>query len=419
MDALSRAEFVVLALVAFGCCAALVYTLISLRRVRASVAELSEPPPPQMFALAVPLTALLPAELPVVDGLRISASYVAGSNTAGGGDFYDAFFLDDGTLALAIGDAAGSGVTAVMAMNVVRQAIRNGFIDGARPAEVLRRANRMLLRSGAQSIVTAVVGILDPATLHFRYACAGHAPPILATADGEFAALTAPASDIALGIVPHHVTSELSVTLPVDGLMALYTDGCVQVDGDPEAGTQTFGEAVAEVRTLNPMKPAVTIDRAIFGNRERLDDAAIITISPEPTLEHVDVRLPAESSSTALARSALRRFFASSTLGERRTYDALVAVGEAVSNAIEHAYEGRLNQTFALRARYEDATCVVFVEDNGVWRQDAGDPRGRGVTMMRQLSDECSIDRRAKGTSVMLRFALAPRLADAALVESG
>jgi hypothetical protein len=277
----------------------------------------------------------------------------------------------------------------------------------------------MLLRSGSQAIVTAVVGILDPATLTFRYACAGHAPPILATADGTFAALAAPASDIALGIVPHHVTSELSVILPVDGLMALYTDGCVQIGGDPGTGTQTFGEAVAEARTLNPIKPAVTIDRAMFGSRERLDDAAIITVSPEPTLEHVDVRLPAERSSTALARSALRRFFASTPLGERRTYDALVAVGEAVSNAIEHAYEGRLNQTFTLRARYENATCVVFVEDNGMWRQDAGDPRGRGVAMMRQLSDDCSIDRRARGTSVMLRFALAPRLADAALVDSG
>jgi anti-sigma regulatory factor (Ser/Thr protein kinase) len=418
MDALSRAEFGTLAVVAFVCCAALVYAWIGLRRLRVAAAESIEPAPPQMFSLAVPVGVLLPAELPVVDGLRLSASFVAGDGASGGGDFYDAFQLDDGTIALAVGDAAGSGLAAVAIMNVARQAIRNALFDGARPADALRRTNRMVLRADAHAIVTAVVAIFDPATLQLRYACAGHAPPILAGPDGEFAALPAPASDIALGIVPHHVTAELTATVPVDALLAFYTDGCVQVDRDPVAGTQAFGEAVAGARTLMPTKPAVAIDRAIFGRRERTDDATIITVFPEPTLEHVDVRLPAESASTALARTALRRFFASTQLDERRTYDALVAIGEAVSNAIEHAYAGRPNQTFSLRARSEGAVCVVVVEDGGVWRQDAGEPWGRGVSMMRRLSDECAIDRSASGTSVMLRFALAPRLADAALVDS-
>ena len=169
---------------------------------------------------------------------------------------------------------------------------------------------------------------------------------------------------------------------------------------------------------VGPTKPAKAIDRAIFGDRERTDDATILTVVPEPSLEHLDVRLPAESASAPLARSALRRFFASTQLDERRTYDALVAVGEAVSNAIEHAYEGRPHQTFSLRARYEGVACIVIVEDGGSWRQGDGEPHGRGVSMMRRLSDECAIDRRGGGTSVMLRFALAPRLADAALVDS-
>jgi anti-sigma regulatory factor (Ser/Thr protein kinase) len=417
MDALSRAEFLTLLLIACGCCAALVYALASLRRVRGMVAEASEPAaPPQMFSLAVPVSALLPSELPVVDGLRLSASSVPGADAYGGGDFYDAFFLDDDTIAVAVGDAAGFGLSAVTTMNVVRQAIRGAFIDGASPADVLRRTNRVLLRSGSRAIVTALVGIIDPATLRFRYASAGHPTPILAGSEGEYTTLPAPVSDIALGIVPHHVTSEHCVTLPIDGLLALYTDGYVTAGSDAAEGTRALGEALVDARTLRPTKPAVAIHRAIFGQRTRTDDATILTIAPEPALEHVDIRLPAESASTALARSAVRRFFASTALGERRTYDALVAIGEAVSNAIEHAYdEGRLHRTFTLRARFEGASCVVLVEDSGTWRQDEPEPHGRGVSMMRQLSDECTIDRRPSGTSVLLRFALAPKLADAAL----
>jgi anti-sigma regulatory factor (Ser/Thr protein kinase) len=365
------------------------------------------------------VSALLPGELPVVDGLRLSASYVPGGETTGGGDFYDAFFLDDDRIAVAIGDAAGAGAVAIAAMNVVRQAIRNAFIDGVRPADALRRANRAVLRSESPAIVTAIAGIIDPATLQFRYACAGHAPPILATADGAFAPLPAPPTTIPLGAMPHHVTSEQVVTLPLDSLLALYTDGCVDHERDSDAGTRVLGEALSEARTLKPARPAVTIDRAIFGTRQRTDDAAILTIVPEPTLAHVDVKLPADAASAPLARKALRRFFAATPLDERRTYDAIVAVGEAVSNAIEHAYEGRPHHTFEIHARSEGDACSVFVEDAGAWPNDGGEPAGRGVTMMRTLSDECEIERGPRGTRVILRFAFAPSIADVALHAPG
>ena len=168
---------------------------------------------------------LLPASPPVVDGLRLSWSYVPATvPDAEGCDFYDAFFLDDQTVAVTIGDAAGSGLTALAVMNTVRQAIRSAMIDGARPADALRRANRVLLRSDHPGIVTALVAVIDPATLQLRYASAGHPAPLLATSNDECAALSGDGSGIALGVVPHHVTSEHVVPIPVDALLALYTE---------------------------------------------------------------------------------------------------------------------------------------------------------------------------------------------------
>jgi anti-sigma regulatory factor (Ser/Thr protein kinase) len=355
--------------------------------------------------------ALLPSLPPVVDGLRISWSYVpASAPDTGGGDFYDAFYLDDSTVAIVIGDAAGNGLTSIVTMNTVRQAIRGALIDGAWPADALRRANRVLLRSENPGIVTAIVGIIDPATLQFRYAVAGHPPPLLATADETCAPLPDEGSGIALGVVPHHVTAEHVVAIPVDGVLALYTDGFAV------AGTQTLADALVEARLLAPSKPAVTIDRAIFGQRERLDDAAIMTISPEPLLAHLDVRLPAELSSAGLARTALRRFLATTPLGERRSFDAVVAAGEAVANAIEHAYDRRPNQTFVLRAMWERETCTILVEDGGAWNEvEPLTTRGRGIAMMRELCDTLEIERSAAGTSVALGFQVAKNLADASL----
>lgn len=384
------------------------------RRSAAPAAPAETPAPP---ATPVLQGALLPSDPPIVDGLRVSWSYVPATRPGlAGGDFYDAFFLDDGTLAVAIGDASGHGLTAIVTMNAVRQAIRSALIDGARPADALRRANRVLLRSEHPGIVTALVGIIDPATLQFRYASAGHPAPLLATADGNCTPLPGEGSGIALGVVPHHITSENAVAVPVDGLLALYTDGCVTLDRDGIAGTQMLADALSEARTLAPSKPAPTIDRAIFGQRERSDDATIITIAPETQLAHLDVRLPAELSSAGLARTAVRRFLAATPLGERRSFDAVVATGEAVANAIEHAYDRRPNQTFSLRARYEAQTCTILVEDTGSWNDvEPLATRGRGIVMMRELCDTLDIDRTPAGTTVALCFQIGSNVADASL----
>lgn len=393
---------------------AIVLTAVLVRRRTDHTAPPAEglPPPPALLH-----DVLLPATPPVVDGLRLSWSHVPATVAdAGGGDFYDAFFLDDGTVAVAIGDADGRGLIALATMNAVRQAIRSALIDGARPADALRRANRVLLRSEHPGIVTALVGVMDPATLQFRYASAGHPAPLLATAGDECTRLPGDGSGIALGVVPHHVTSEHVVAIPVDGLLALYTDGCMPGEDDRSTGSHTLADALVQARTLAPSKPALTIDRAIFGERERIDDATIITIVPEVLLAHLDIRLPAEVTSAALARTALRRFLATTTLGERRSFDAVVATGEAVANAIEHAYDRRPNQSFVVRARFEDEVCTILVEDTGTWSDvEPLISRGRGIAMMRELCDTLDIDRTPTGTYVALGFQVAKNVADASL----
>jgi anti-sigma regulatory factor (Ser/Thr protein kinase) len=364
--------------------------------------------------------ALLPT-LPVVDGLRLSASFVpADRSDAAGGDFYDAFFLDDETLAVAVGEAKGAGIAATLAMDCVRNALRSALLDGARPADALRRANAMLLRSETRGTATATVGIIDPSTLQFRYACAGHAPPLMAAGDGTCAPLPGADSGSGLGIVDHHITAEQTVSLPVGSLVALYTDGCTALAGGAGAARSVLAYALSDARLLEPVKPALAIDGAIFGTLPRADDTTILTISPEATLAHINLQLPAEAGSAALARVALRRFFAATRLDERRAYDALVAAGEAISNAIEHAYDRQPGHTFTVRTVNEDDACIVVVEDTGRWRQSSGDAtRGHGISLMKELSDACEVDRRRGGTRVTLRFRYSPNLADASLSIAG
>jgi len=67
--------------------------------------------------------ALLPEQLPEVDGYSFYASYDAAQ--AVGGDYYDAIHLTDGRICLAFGDVAGKGVPGALIMSRMSSCVEN------------------------------------------------------------------------------------------------------------------------------------------------------------------------------------------------------------------------------------------------------------------------------------------------------
>lgn len=109
-----------------------------------------------------------------------------------------------------------------------------------------------------------------------------------------------------------------------------------------------------------------------------------------------------------------------------KTSDIVLAVNEALANAAEHAYldspePGRMHA----RAEYDPqlAALTVWITDEGRWRtkepSTAPNPaRGRGLMLMRALTDSAAVDSTATGTEVRLHWdQIAARPADAAEPE--
>jgi anti-sigma regulatory factor (Ser/Thr protein kinase) len=120
----------------------------------------------------------------------------------------------------------------------------------------------------------------------------------------------------------------------------------------------------------------------------------------------IDVAFPALPESSPRLRRTLRVFLESLRLDGGRTEDVILAAGEAIGNAIEHAYRGD-GGVVRLRAYVADRRVVVEVRDSGEWRL-AGDPeRGRGLGIMRALVDRVSIESTKTGTSVRLELGIA------------
>jgi anti-sigma regulatory factor (Ser/Thr protein kinase) len=124
-----------------------------------------------------------------------------------------------------------------------------------------------------------------------------------------------------------------------------------------------------------------------------------------PQASAIDVAFPARPESSPRMRSALRSYLAEVGLDATRVEDAVLAAGEAVGNAIEHAYRGAAG-TIRLRARVRGQRLVIEVLDGGNWRLDGDPERGRGLGIMRALVDHVSIESSQTGTSVSLELAL-------------
>jgi anti-anti-sigma factor len=122
-------------------------------------------------------------------------------------------------------------------------------------------------------------------------------------------------------------------------------------------------------------------------------------------------RLPAEATRLARVRRAVAAWAQACGLPEEMTEDLQLALGEALANAVEHAYQGSADGECAWSLeRDPDGSVRVCVQDFGAWRpppEDRGH-RGRGLELISALGDEVDVRRTddggADGTGTTVRF---------------
>jgi serine phosphatase RsbU (regulator of sigma subunit) len=122
---------------------------------------------------------LLSTPPPWAAGFQIGVRYQSASGLAQiGGDFYDVVEVDGRGLAFILADARGKGLEASSLAAVLKGAFRTLAGEGAGPARILNRLDRLVAREGGdEDFVTALSGRLYP-TGRVLLASAGHPAPI-------------------------------------------------------------------------------------------------------------------------------------------------------------------------------------------------------------------------------------------------
>lgn len=140
---------------------------------------------------------------------------------------------------------------------------------------------------------------------------------------------------------------------------------------------------------------------------ERAPRTVTMGVDQAPELiEFRRVTIPAQSRHLAALRRDLRCWLAAIPLTEDGVSALTLAVNEAATNAIEHAYAPAESGIVELACWTEPGVVCIEVSDRGHWRRrlpgHATD--GGGIQVMRRCADVVVIDHDQQGTRVHLRW---------------
>lgn len=359
--------------------------------------------------------ALLPEHLPSVPGVCFHASYRPASDEADvGGDWYDSFFLSDGRVAISVGDVSGHGLDAAVIMGEVRQAIRTAAAGGAMPAELLEYVNGAIRLRHNIGMVTAMFGVYDPSSSVLTYAIGGHPAPVLSLSSGVTRLL--PGGGLPLGCAPRVDAENWTFTIPAGSRVLFYTDGLIENDRSPIDGEERLLEVIRTLEWSSGSDPAQEVQQRVFGDAANRDDAAVLSLTRDAAVPHyVFSALPIVA---PIARAIVERELERTNLPMDRRFGVLVAVGEAIANAVEHAYRGQVAGLLKLTIELDSRQLIVTIEDFGRWRPFVRrEERGRGIELMHAFMDGVQIRSTRESTAIVLKADLKTS-EDSQLLES-
>jgi anti-sigma regulatory factor (Ser/Thr protein kinase)/putative methionine-R-sulfoxide reductase with GAF domain len=342
---------------------------------------------------------LLPADLPEVSGVSVAARYFAARDEVGG-DWYDVIDLHRGAIGIAIGDVVGHGARAAALMGQLRTAVRAYAVEGMEPARVLERVNRLLQTIRVRGMATAAYALFDSETARLRIASAGHPRPLLVPAAGDPHFIRVEPGP-PLGVVRHPEYTDTTVTLAGEEMVLLYTDGLVEVRGEPMQ--MGFDRLVAAARGATSAEGLCgRLSGALVSPEGTDDDVALVALRNSEIPARLALRFPAEPTALARVRQVIRRWVRQLDPTAEDIRTVTLACGEACANAIEHAYSPE-RAWFELEASAEGGVVTVVVRDSGRWRPARGQHRGRGLAIMRSSMDEIEVRPTETGTEVIMR----------------
>jgi phosphoserine phosphatase RsbU/P len=203
---------------------------------------------------------LMPSVAPQVPGVDIAFASRPANTVAG--DYYDAFFRDNGRLLIVVADVVGKSIPAALLTATLQASLRTlAALPGSLP-ELAGRVNRYACEQSlnGRRFTTAFLAELDPATGCLTYVNAGHNWPVLRRASGAIERMEA--GGLPLGISATRPYQSGGATLARGDFLLIFTDGLVEAENDKAL---EYGEdrMLAAVQSLQNATASQGIERVM------------------------------------------------------------------------------------------------------------------------------------------------------------
>ncbi len=224
--------------------------------------------------------ALLPEQLPRIDGYEFFASY--DSAQAVGGDYYDCFVLADNRVCVSFGDVAGKGVPASLVMSRISSVVRCTMQHETNLERAIGTINHMMCANAVEGrFVTYVLAVIDLATHSMELVNAGHMSPIIRKPDGSLDDFPDESIGIPIGVMDDYPYEIVSRTLQPGETVVIFTDGVSEAmnhDGDLYGMPRLYELIQSAGGNAEQLGIAIREDvRRHADGREQNDDITLMT----------------------------------------------------------------------------------------------------------------------------------------------
>jgi anti-sigma regulatory factor (Ser/Thr protein kinase) len=289
-------------------------------------------------------------------------------------------------------------------MGQLRSSARALLLADAEPALLLEQLDAVAELIPGAFCTTVLVAIFDTESRVLTYSRAGHVPGLL-VAPGPVATVLTGAGSVPLAVRTDTPRPQEYVVLSPGTTLMLFTDGLV------ERRTESIDDGIARVANVLIAEANSPVDAVAERVLRELapeggydDDVAIVVCRPPISVLHFDDG--ATPDRLASVRARLDLWLRAAGTPDALRADVVLAVGEACTNSIEHAYRDDTHGTVHIEAGFEGDEIHVRVVDFGSWKTPPTDPgtRGRGLRLIKAVAESVALSPTSTGTTVEMTF---------------
>ncbi len=373
---------------------------------------------------------LLPEKLPDAENFSFGAISVSAREV--GGDYYDAFTLDNGDIGLLICDIVGKGVPAALVMVMIKSIFTTyaHMIDS--PRKLFEKVNHVLCNDfTVDKYIPLFYAVLNAKSGSMRYCNAGHEPAYLFRASSEeFEKLDT--DGFPVGAMEDTLYEEKETLLETGDVFLMFTDGIVEArsKNGQEYKIDRLKEMLKQSRNKSAKEIVDDVYLSVLDFSEdtpQHDDLTLVVTKAGQSKSEAssylavkEIRVLSNNESVRKVREKTDRICEQLGFDASMIHDIKLAVNEAHANIIEHAYGGKPNGEIIFRYYIYKDRLEILIKDFGktanysTIRTDRDleglEGSGLGVFLIRELMDKVEYKITPKvGTEVTLTKYLKPK----------